>query len=84
MQFLTYALLDQLLFYYMGSSVNSENRWVKFQNISSSKAPLEKENLVLYESVITFLITQVNRSYMLVLATPSSTVHNTKYLDPYH
>ena len=34
----------------------SENRWVKFQNISSSKAPLEKENLVLYESVITFLM----------------------------
>ena len=23
-------------------------------------------------------------SHMLVLATPSSTVHNTKYLDPYH
>ena len=23
-------------------------------------------------------------SHLLVLATPSSTVHNTKYLDPYH
>ena len=23
-------------------------------------------------------------SHMIVLATPSSTVHNTKYLDPYH
>ena len=25
-----------------------------------------------------------NQSYASIIATPSSTVHNTKYLDPYH
>ena len=72
------------------SSIFSIESWIQALDTKRPVASLAKGDLLgichllFSASVVLFQLHGGMVSHMQVLATPSSTVHNTKYLDPYH